>query len=305
MLIDFKDKLDDPEFTKKIPILVILVIVVFTMISFGVRMFSINSAKEQCQEAQAYVDELKAKQLQEESDDIKAVSALNKGSKVADLQTDWSRNLRKIQESKVETDKAAFETEIDKIEDELKEYFSDDSYKNCWFPGQSGLSAVWNFGTKYNVDSGVSDVPVVWICYDNSRGPVLGYTTALFHSDTELFSDVKTVVFNVSDIYRLTEHLSASVLDMLQQEPVEIAEMHLPMEYELLKDFNFDDVSGDADTTEKNTEVSENEKIDGDIPEKPTDDTEEKSDNQKEEKPKSDTKYSLDSVDDINASKEE
>lgn len=287
MWMDIKEKLKNPDSAKIIPMVCIIITIIMTVVICGIRIVQLNKVKENLQVVEKQYEELKEKKSASLDSEAKSSSALNKGTKVANLQTDWSRQMRSMKETTSDTDKAKYEAEIMTIEKDLKEYFSDNSYDTAWFPGKAGLSAVWNFGTKYNVSSDLKTVPVVWVCYDNSKGPVLAYTTALFDVKKETFSDAKTIVFNVDDIYNLGSSLTASVLDMLQADPIKVTDMHQPLELEWLKNPEVSDTSEDTSTdtelSEENTPV-ENE----------TEDSE-----QTDKKPSSDTKYSMDEIGDV------
>lgn len=287
MWMDIKEKLKDPDVAKIIPMVCIIITIVMTVIICGIRIMQLNKVNENLQVVEKQYEDLKEKKNANLDSEAKSSSALNKGTKVANLQTDWSRQMRSMKETTSDTDKAKYEAEIMTIEKDLKAYFSDDSYDTAWFPGKEGLSAVWNFGTKYNVSSDLETVPVVWVCYDNSKGPVLAYTTALFDVKQETFSDAKTIVFNVDDIYNLGSSLTASVLDMLQADPIKVTDMHQPLELEWLKNPDVSDTneetSTDTESSEEHTPV-ENE----------TEDSE-----QTDKKPNSDTKYSMDEIGDV------
>lgn len=248
MLLDLKDKLQDPDFTKKIPILAMLVIVIVTVISFGITRFQISGAQKELVKVQIQMEELQAKVNISEKQDAQSFSALSYGRKVADLESDWSGNLTKAELAENEADKERFLGKTKSMTDDLKSYFKDVSYTKVWLPAQKfSISPYWDFGTKYNMNSGLEEFPVVWVCYDGQTGGrVLAYTTAIFHTEEAKFSDAKTVVMNVQDMYQMTEdRLTVSLLDMLQTEPVSVAQTQAPL---FMQDLISSDTASKSDT---------------------------------------------------------
>lgn len=271
---EWKENLKNPEFVWKIPVAIMLVIVLITALSFGVKLFQMGGAQKELVQAQEALDTFNANLAKEEEQDAKTVSALSMGRKVADLESEYSRLLTKQLSTNLEPgEEAIANADTKKVVESLSSYFKDDSYEDAWFSGSIGVSQpYWDFGTKYNINSDETTFPVIWVCYDGMvGGDVLACTTALFHVDTEQFSDAVTVHYDIRDMFNFTDSaLQSSLLAALQKEPVVGLQLHEPLENELINNSEVsesddtDAVSEEESDTSSNEDSSGNETTDSD-----------------------------------------
>lgn len=229
--MDLRDKLleDDKALLKKIigviPMIGIAMVILYVIVTIVVCRIQVSGLSKDYQAVQAEIEEFDSQQASEEKEEEEAVSALQLGRDVADLQTDYSQNRTEATWTKEEDAKDALDKEVDSIQEELKPYFSDNFYKDCWYVGSEKISnPYWDFGTKYSF--GMADekmVPVVWVCYDHQPGGlVLGYATADFDMESKLFSNARTVAFDVSEDTSPVDGRPTSILGMLQGDAVKV-----------------------------------------------------------------------------------
>lgn len=229
--MDLRDKLleDDKALLKKIigviPMIGIAMVILYVIVTIVVCRIQVSGLSKDYQAVQAEIEEFDSQQASEEKEEEEAVSALQLGRDVADLQTDYSQNRTEVTWTKEEDTLDALNEEAGSIQEELKPYFSDNSYKDCWYVGSEKISnPYWDFGTKYSL--GMADektVPVVWVCYDHQPGGlVLGYATADFDMESKLFSNASIVAFDVSEDTGPVEGRPTSILGMLQGDAVKV-----------------------------------------------------------------------------------
>lgn len=229
--MDLRDKLleDDKALLKKIigviPMIGIAMVILYVIVTIVVCRIQVSGLSKDYQAVQAEIEEFDSQQASEEKEEEEAVSALQLGRDVADLQTDYSQNRTEVTWTKEEDTLDALNEEAGSIQEELKPYFSDNSYKDCWYVGSEKISnSYWDFGTKYSL--GMADektVPVVWVCYDHQPGGlVLGYATADFDMESKLFSNASIVAFDVSEDTGPVEGRPTSILGMLQGDAVKV-----------------------------------------------------------------------------------
>lgn len=229
--MDLRDKLleDDKALLKKIigviPMIGIAMVILYVIVTIVVCRIQVSGLSKDYQAVQAEIEEFDSQQASEEKEEEEAVSALQLGRDVADLQTDYSQNRTEATWTKEEDALDALDKEVDSIQEELKPYFSDNSYKDCWYVGSEKISnPYWDFGTKYSF--GMADekmVPVVWVCYDHQPGGlVLGYAMADFDMESKLFSNARTVAFDVSEDTSPVDGRPTSILGMLQGDAVKV-----------------------------------------------------------------------------------
>lgn len=260
--MDWKDKLleNDKALLKKIigmvPVVGIALVVLYVVVTIVVCRIQVSGLSEDYQAVQAEIEDFDSQQESEEKEEEEAVSALQLGRDVADLQTDYSQNRTEVTWTKEEDALDALDEEAGSIQEELKPYFSDNSYKDCWYVGSEKISnPYWDFGTKYSL--GMADektVPVVWVCYDHQPGGlVLGYATADFDMESKLFSNAMVISFDVSEDTSPVEGRPTSILGMLQGNAVKVDAAASPEEV-LTEDTESDDVSTSDDETETDTD---------------------------------------------------
>lgn len=229
--MNLRDKLleDDKALLKKIigviPMIGIAMVILYVIVTIVVCRIQVSGLSKDYQAVQAEIEEFDSQQASEEKEEEEAVSALQLGRDVADLQTDYSQNRTEVTWTKEEDALDVLEEEASSIQEELKPYFSDNSYKDCWYVGSEKISnPYWDFGTKYSL--GMADekmVPVVWVCYDHQPGGlVLGYATADFDMESKLFSNASAVAFDVSEDTSPVEGRPTSILGMLQGDAVKV-----------------------------------------------------------------------------------
>lgn len=221
-----KERLLNEKTLKIVPIAGIILILVIVIISVVITRVQISGAQEDLAKVKAEIEEKQAEQAEEEKKEQETVSALTKGKKVASLESKYSKNLVDILRASNDS-KVTYEKDNEEIVESLKEYFDDDSYKTAWYEGHLKISSpYWDFGTKYNMNTEVSEIPVIWVCYDgNVGGTVLAYTTATFHTETQKFSDAVTVVFNVDEEYGdISNQRLGTVLGLLQSDNPAVVE---------------------------------------------------------------------------------
>lgn len=263
--MDWKDKLleNDKALLKKIigivPVVGIALVVLYVVVTIVVCRIQVSGLSEDYQAVQAEIEDFDSQQESEEKEEEEAVSALQLGRDVADLQTDYSQNRTEATWTKEEDDLKVLDDEVALIQEELKPYFSDNSYKDCWYVGSEKISTpYWDFGTKYTLGmAGEKTVPVVWVCYDHQPGGlVLGYATADFDMESKLFSNATVISFDVSEDTSPVEGRPTSILGMLQGNAVKVDAAASPEEV-LTEDTESDDVSTSDDETETDTDENE------------------------------------------------
>ena len=220
-MTNWKEKLLDPNHMKWIPVGLTVCVLVVNVVQFGVAKFQVSQERKLLAQAEQQLEFIKKEEKETVIQEEKSVSALSLGRKVADLETEYSEIYTSMKLFPDE-DKTVHETKNQEIRKELSQYFLDDSYQNVWFSGRSQVKyPMWDFGTKYNLSGDEKEIPVVWTCYDSNVGnTVLAYTTAVFHLEEEKFSDAVMVVTNVSDVYLNDQYIGASLLHLLQKQPV-------------------------------------------------------------------------------------
>lgn len=233
-MTNWKEKLLDPNHMKWIPVGLTVCVLVVNVVQFGVAKFQFSQERKLLSQAEQQLESIKKEEEDMVIQEEKSVSALSLGRKVADLETEYSEIATSMALFPNE-DKTVHETKNQEIRKELSQYFLDNSYQDVWFAGRAQVKyPMWDFGTKYNLSGDEKEIPVVWTCYDSNVGnTVLAYTTAVFHLDEEKFSDAVTVVTNVSDVYLNDQYIGASLLHLLQKQPVPTEESVKQAEYKV------------------------------------------------------------------------
>lgn len=223
--MNWKEKLLEPNHMKWIPVGLTVCVLVVNVVQFGVAKFQVSQERKLLAQAEQQLESIKQEEKNFVIQEEKSVSALSLGRKVADLETEYSEIYTSMKLFPDE-DKTVHETKNQEIRKALSQYFLDNSYQSVWFSGRSQVKyPMWDFGTKYNLSGDEKEIPVVWTCYDSNVGnTVLAYTTAIFHLEEEKFSDAVTVVTNVSDVYLNDQYIGASLLHLLQEQPVQTEE---------------------------------------------------------------------------------
>lgn len=226
--MNWKEKLLEPNHMKWVPIGLTVCVLVVNTVQFGVAKFQVSQERKLLGQAEQQLESMKKEEQDIVIQEEKSVSALSLGRKVADLETEYSEIYTSMKLFPDE-DKTVHETKNQEIRKELSQYFLDNSYQNVWFSGLAPVKyPMWDFGTKYNLSGDDKEIPVIWTCYDSNVGnTVLAYTTAIFHLEEEKFSDAVTVVTNVADVYLNDQYIGASLLHLLQEQPVKTEEAKL------------------------------------------------------------------------------
>lgn len=262
---EWKNKILQERFVRLIPIIGMILIVVGTIITIVVCRIQVSGLAEGYQKVQAQLEEQKQQEESQQKLQEEAVSALQLGRKVAELETDYSLNridvLREEQEQNDGMDDAISDLnqEQDGILDDLKSYFSDNSYKDAWYVGTGEISnPYWDFGTKYSMDlTEQESVPVVWACYDSQPGGLLlGYTTAVFDVSGKTFSDAETVLFDVSEDTSPQTGRPSSLLGVLQGDSVTVTSGESPESVLKNEEKNEESSSDESDDTTSQEEPS-------------------------------------------------
>ena len=269
MVDKLKEKFTDQKFLEKVPLFGMGLIVLLCIISVVITRIQIAGAQKELVAVQKEYDKMETKQKEETKKQESTVSALSYGKKVANLETEYSKNSGEILRLKTDYDENEIDITLDGLQDKnldvvksLAEYFDDNSYQDAWFPGHSSInSPYWDFGTKYNVDVSQKEIPVVWVCYDSGvGGAVLAYTTAVLNTESGKFSQARAVVTNIEEQYHTDDSKAGSgtVLGLLQatpEIPKEDATASEPsVDTEELDDVSDDVASDDMDGSEEVTE---------------------------------------------------
>ena len=130
------------------------------------------------------------KEETKETIEVKLKNAVNAGKEVADLQNNYAKLNTKSKDRNIE-DNA----------DKLRKFFTKDT-SNAGVPWlyinkdyiQGKLEPNWEFVTTYGFNPGKVDT--LWINKDKTNGDIYAYTTAIYDSETGLFSQIKKVTTN-------------------------------------------------------------------------------------------------------------
>lgn len=125
------------------------------------------------------------KEETKETIEVKLKNAVNAGKEVADLQNNYAKLTVKANDRSIE-DNA----------DKLRKHFTKDT-SNAGTPWlyinkdaiQGKKEPLWEFVTTYGFNPG--KIETLWINKDKSSGEIYAYTTAIYDSETGLFSQIK------------------------------------------------------------------------------------------------------------------